>query len=216
MSSSIDPQRRELYVGLFPTHYWTPEFLCDYFHRLIEGSSITDCRFYPCSSATKPSRFVARLRDGKRQLILADHSFAILTFAKAFSVDECLAKRVQIRAEYRVTVKRNLRGISRDQRAICQHISVHLTTFGEKIGTFWLIEKEKILFQIRCSRQRMFWPISVLMVRSGNGSLSTDNERFSWCSTILIPSIGFYSINRISSTKLFYRSRNVTIRTRLD
>jgi hypothetical protein len=44
-------QRHELYVGTFHNHSWTFESLCNYFHRLIEGSNIIDCHFYPCGNS---------------------------------------------------------------------------------------------------------------------------------------------------------------------
>jgi hypothetical protein len=49
--SIYERQRHELYVGTFHNHSWTIESLCDYFHRLIEGSNITDCRFHPCTNS---------------------------------------------------------------------------------------------------------------------------------------------------------------------
>ncbi len=49
-SQSKELQRHELYVGIFRNHTWTSESLCDYFHQLIEGSCISECRFYPCAN----------------------------------------------------------------------------------------------------------------------------------------------------------------------
>ncbi len=58
LSSQTDEcQRHELYVGVFPNHSWTYQTLCDYFHRLIEGSNITDCHFYPCANAVLEGLF---------------------------------------------------------------------------------------------------------------------------------------------------------------
>lgn len=51
-NKSNERQRRELYVGVFRNHLWTIESLCDYFRRLIKGSSITECHFYSCVNST--------------------------------------------------------------------------------------------------------------------------------------------------------------------
>jgi hypothetical protein len=42
--------RHEVYVGAFRNTSWTIQSLCNYFHRLIEGSNIIDCHFYPCTN----------------------------------------------------------------------------------------------------------------------------------------------------------------------
>ncbi len=52
MSLLNDRPRHELYVGAFYNHSWTIQSLCNYFHRLIEGSNIIDCHFYPCTNPT--------------------------------------------------------------------------------------------------------------------------------------------------------------------
>ncbi|CAF0893010.1 unnamed protein product [Rotaria sordida] len=111
-SDSKELQRHELYVGVFRKDSWTSESLCDYFHQLIKQSSITECHFYPCANA-----------------VLNDYCFAILTFASISSVDQCLAKRAQIKQEHRFIIKRNLREISKDQRPITRYILIHLDKF---------------------------------------------------------------------------------------
>ncbi|CAF2393597.1 unnamed protein product [Rotaria sp. Silwood2] len=116
-SDSKDLQRHELYVGVFHKDSWTSESLIDYFHRLIKGSSITECHFYPCANA-----------------VLNDCCFAILTFASISSVDQCLAKRSQINQEYRFIVKRNLREVSKDQRPITKYILIHLDKFDSSFN----------------------------------------------------------------------------------
>ena len=59
-----------------------------------------------------------------------DYCFAILTFASISSVDQCLAKRAQIKQEHHFIIKRNLREISKDQRPITKYILIHLDKFG--------------------------------------------------------------------------------------
>ncbi|CAF0764910.1 unnamed protein product [Rotaria sp. Silwood1] len=111
-SDSKDRQRHELYVGVFHKDSWTSKSLCEYFHRLIKGSCITECHFYSCANA-----------------VLNDYCFAILTFASISSVDQCLAKRPQINREHRFIVKRNLREVSKDQRPVTKYILIHLDKF---------------------------------------------------------------------------------------
>ena len=59
-----------------------------------------------------------------------DHSFAILTFDSISSVDQCLSKRDQIKKEHRLSVKRNLKEDSKDQRGIANYIFIHIDQFG--------------------------------------------------------------------------------------
>jgi hypothetical protein len=59
-----------------------------------------------------------------------DHSFAILTFASISSIDQCLTKCDQIKKEHRLTVKRNLKETSKDQRTISKYILIHIDQFG--------------------------------------------------------------------------------------
>ncbi len=61
---------------------------------------------------------------------LIDHSFAILTFDSILSVDQCLIKRDEIKKKYRLTVKRNLRETTREQRSCSEFILIHIEDFG--------------------------------------------------------------------------------------
>jgi hypothetical protein len=47
---SKDLQRHELYAGVFRSRSWTSESLSNYFERLIKGSNVVECHFYPCTN----------------------------------------------------------------------------------------------------------------------------------------------------------------------
>jgi hypothetical protein len=58
------------------------------------------------------------------------HSFAILTFDSTSSIDQCLTKRDQIKKEHRLSVQRNLRNVSKNEKLKSFYITVHLEKFG--------------------------------------------------------------------------------------
>ena len=53
MNSAGEQRQRELYAGVFSNDHWTKESLINYFHQLIEGCSISECCFYPCTRDTR-------------------------------------------------------------------------------------------------------------------------------------------------------------------
>jgi hypothetical protein len=130
MPSSNESQRYELYVGVFLNHLWSSDSLCAYFHRLIEGSYITQCRLHSCDHLIHNSLFSFLIFCIIKMFIHTDYSFAILTFDSISSIDQCMSKRVEIKKEHRFVVQRNLRNVSKTQKRVCHYILIHLDRFG--------------------------------------------------------------------------------------
>ncbi|CAF3919276.1 unnamed protein product [Rotaria magnacalcarata] len=87
-------KRRQLFVGLLDNQTWSNEKLCDYFNKHASENDeqyIVDCDIMAYNEA---------MFQGK--------SFAFITFTDSACVDRCMAKRVQINNDHRITIKRLL------------------------------------------------------------------------------------------------------------